>query len=60
MKRKDCLSKFEAWQKLLCGEHIAGFRLSDSGWCYLRRHALRLGRKIVGSGAGVYRTYSLT
>jgi hypothetical protein len=44
---------------LMHGEHIAAIRLSDGGWCYLRRQAQRLGRKLVDSGIGVYRTYSL-
>lgn len=60
MKRKDCLSKFVAWQKLLCGERIAAIRLSERGWNYLRREASRIGRKLVGDGSGVYKTYSLS
>lgn len=44
---------------LMQGEHIAAIRLSDGGWCYLRRQAQRLGRQLVDSGIGVYRTYSL-
>lgn len=60
MKRKNYLSWFEAWQKLLCGEHIAAIRLSEGGWCYLRRQAWRIGRRLVDSGVGAYRTYSLS
>ena len=56
MKRKNYLSWFEAWDRLMSGEHIAAIRLSDGGWCYLRRQAQRLGRKLVDSGIGVYRT----
>lgn len=59
MKRKNYLSWFDAWAMLMQGEHIAAIRLSDGGWCYLRRQAQRLGRQLVDSGIGVYRTYSL-
>lgn len=59
-KRKNYLSRFEAWAMLMSGETIAAIRLTDAGWNYLRRHAMHLGRKLVGSGDGVYRSYSLT
>lgn len=58
MKRNH-LSWSDAWQKLLCGEHIAAVRLSEGGWCYLRRQAWDIGRTLVDSGIGSYRTYSL-
>ena len=59
MKRKNFLSWSDAWQKLLCGEHIAAVRLSEGGWCYLRRQAWNIGRTLVDSSIGSYRTYSL-
>lgn len=59
MKRKNFLSWFEAWDRLMQGQHIAAVRLSDSGWNYLRRQASAIGRSLVGSGNGSYKTYSL-
>ena len=44
---------------LMQGQHIAAVRLSDGGWNYLRRQASAIGRRLVDSGIGVYRTYSL-
>jgi hypothetical protein len=58
--KQNYLSKFVAWQKLLCGERIAAIRLSERGWNYLRREASRIGRKLVDDGSGAYKTYSLS
>lgn len=59
MKRKNYLSWSDAWQKLLCGEHIAAVRLSEGGWCFLRNQAWNIGRTLVDSGIGIYQTYYL-
>lgn len=59
-KRKTRLSMFEAWQKLLCGEIISATRISDGAASYLRNQAWRIGRQLVDSGIGAYRTYSLS
>ena len=59
MAKKNSLSWGEAWNRLLSGEIIAACRLSDGGWCYLRRQAMHIGRTLVDSGIGAYRTYSL-
>lgn len=58
-RKKNYLSWFEAWDRLMQGEHIAAVRLSNGGWTYLRRQACRIGRTLVDSGIGIYRTYSL-
>lgn len=63
MKRrfvKTRLSMFEAWDKLLRGEIISATRISDGAVCYLRRQAWNIGRQLVDSGMGAYRTYSLS
>ncbi len=59
MKRKNFLSYGEAWQRLLSGEILADYRLTEGAVSYLRHQAWRIGRKLVDSGIGVYRTYSL-
>jgi hypothetical protein len=59
MKRKNYLRWSEAWDMLLRGEIISAIRLSDGGWSYMRRKAWSIGRQLVDSGIGVYRTYSL-
>lgn len=58
-RKKNSLSWFDAWDRLMRGEHIAAVRLSDGGWCYLRRQAMAVGRQLIDSGIGSYRTYSL-
>lgn len=50
----------EAWSRLLSGEIISASRISDGAVCYLRSQACRIGRTLVDSGFGVYRTYSLS
>ena len=50
---------FEAWQKLLCGEIISATRISDGAAGYLRNQAWRIGRQLVDSGIGSFRTFSL-
>lgn len=57
--RKTRLTMGEAWSRLLCGEIISASRISDGAVCYLRSQACRIGRTLVDSGIGVYRTYSL-
>ena len=59
MAKKNHLSMFEAWQKLLCGEIIAACRMTEACVCYARRQAQSIGRQLVDSGIGAYRTYSL-
>jgi hypothetical protein len=51
---------FEAWNKLLCGEVLSSSRISDRTASYLRRQAQNIGRQLVDSGMGAYRTYSLS
>ena len=58
-KRKNFLSWSEAWQRLLSGEVVAACRMSEGAGCFLRNQAWRIGRQLVDSGIGVYRTYSL-
>lgn len=60
MKRKNYLSWSEAWEMLLRGEIISAIRLSEGGWSYMRHRALAIGRQLVDSGIGAYRTYSLS
>jgi hypothetical protein len=57
---KTRLSMFEAWNKLLCGEVLSSSRISDRTASYLRRQAQNIGRQLVDSGMGAYRTYSLS
>lgn len=59
MKGKNFLSMFEAWQRLLGGETIAAYRLTEGAVGFLRHKAWAIGRTLVDSGIGVYRTYSL-
>lgn len=54
--KKNYLSWFEAWDRLMQGEHIAAVRLSEGGWCYLRHQAWAIGRQLIDSGIGSYRT----
>jgi hypothetical protein len=60
MARKNFLSMGEAWQKLLCGEIIAACRMTEGCVCYVRHQAQSVGRQLVDSGIGPYRTYSLS
>lgn len=58
-RKKNFLSWSEAWSRLLSGEIIAAYRLSSGAYCYLRNQAWRIGRELVDSGTGAYRTFSL-
>lgn len=57
--KKNFLSWSEAWNRLLCGEIIAAYRLSAGALSYLRHQAWSVGRRLQSSGVGVYETISL-